>query len=361
MHVNWLVLAAACILGSSACARDERRSTNAPATAVEPGPPLVSPPPVDSSSSSQQPQPSGTVAMIQIPVSSKTATSAWPRSIDVDYEFAVRSHGGPNLGSGVSEFDWTLQVESRLGLVSVEYFRSDADVPGTPIGLFRYPLSDPELREFRNALTTSRLFELQPAMAGHPGYTQKDYVLAEPSKEPLRQLINNSDEALNAKLAPLPQKLNSMLGVSFKHPERAIALAIAEQHGPAGDSFEVRFTNVGRDSVCFGDPAWLVPSGPLHEASVIYAEFPPEQPGDQSPLRWQNLRLRPMASRPPREPLVTLDSAQSRTWQSESVQFERGKRYLAYFRWANYDGDATVNGVYRVRGRADSERVVIQR
>jgi hypothetical protein len=28
---------------------------------------------------------------------------------------------------GVSENDWTLQVESRSGLVSLEYFRSDAD------------------------------------------------------------------------------------------------------------------------------------------------------------------------------------------------------------------------------------------
>ena len=169
--------------------------------------------------------------MIKIPVSSKISTAAWPRPGVPDFIFAVRSAGCQSLGSELEEFDWTLEVDSHRGLASMEYFRSDADIPGTPIGLFRYAIDDNQLRDFESLASGSKLDELHPAMKGHPGYTERLYTYVHAGRT-IRVTINNSDEETNARIAPLRNRINALLSSSFKHPERAVKLGPAHSTSP---------------------------------------------------------------------------------------------------------------------------------
>ncbi len=298
--------------------------------------------------------------MIDIPVSPKVSTLTWPRPDVPDFAFVVHSYGGPQLGVGVSENDWTLQFESRSALVSLEYFRSDADIPGTPIGLFRTRVDDQALREFHAVVKTSKLFGGLPSMAGHPGFTQSVYTLIEPSKDPSQEIINNSDELNHAEIAPVLEKTRAILSESFAHPERAVLLQLEHTHLPEGEGFVVSMKNIGVDTMCFTDPRWIIATNPFHLSVVMVAEYPGERPGGSVRLDWKNLPLAPLPARPAQEVLVTL--APGATWQAKSMAWKRtpGKEYLAQFRWASYAGDPLVNGVYRIRGRADSPRMVIE-
>ncbi len=298
--------------------------------------------------------------MISIPVSAKVPTAAWPRPGVPDYAFVVHSFGGRPLGVGVRENDWTLQIEARSSLVSLEYFRSDADIPGTPIGLFRTHVDDQALRDFYAVVTTSKLFGTLASMAGHPGFTQSTYTLIEPSKDPREQTINNSDEQNQAVIAPILAKTRAMLSESFAHPERAVRLGLERTHLPEGEAFRVSIQNIGVDAICFTDPRWIVDAGPLDRSVVMVTEFAGQRPGEPVRLDWTAYPLAPLAPRPAKEALVTLEPGA--TWQAKSVVWNRmpGKQYLAQFTWAGYTGDPLVNDVYRIRGRADSPRLLIE-
>jgi hypothetical protein len=276
--------------------------------------------------------------MISIPVSPKLPTAAWPRPGVPDFAFAVHSYGGPQLGTGLCEYDWQLQVEARCSLVSLEYFRSDADIPGTPIGLFRTPVGDQALRDFHAVVTGSRLFTPLPSMAEHVGYTESTYTWIEPPSGPRQQIINNSDEMNHVVIAPVLAKTSAMLSESFNHPEK----------------------NIGVDKVCLTDPRWIVAAGPNERSVVMISEFAGQKPGESVQLDWKDLPLAPMASRPRREALVTLEPGA--TWQATTAIWKRdpGKQYLAQFTWARFGGDALMNGIYRIRGRADSPRILIE-
>jgi len=298
--------------------------------------------------------------MIAIPVSPKVSTSAWPRPGVPDYAFVVHSYGGRPLGAGVSEDDSTLQVESRSALVSLEYFGSDADVPGTPIGLFRTRIDDQALRDFYAVVTTSKLFGRLASMAGHPGFTQSEYTLIEPAKEPLRQIINDSDGLNHVVIAPVPEKTQAMLSESFAHPERAVLLGLERAHLPDGEGFVVSMKNIGVDTICFTDPRWILANGTHDQSVVMIAEYAGEKPGEPPRLDWKDHPLAPLTPRPAQEVLVTL--APGATWQAKSEVWKRvpGKQYLAQFTWARFAGDPLVKGVYRIRGRADSPRLLIE-
>jgi hypothetical protein len=293
--------------------------------------------------------------MIKFPVSPKTRSAAWPRAGVPEYMFDVRSHGGQPLGYDLDEFDWTLQVDSRRGLISVELFRSDADIPGQPIGIFRQPVDDGQLRDFEHLVLGSNLHQLSPAMQGHPGYTERLYRFESPAQS-FEKVINNSDEQLNNAIAPLRNKINSLLGASFRAPERAVQLGISKQDS----GFEVSITNVGVEKVCFSDPRSIVASGPLHRAAVMVAELPNYRPGESPVLTWQPVPLPGLASSRDRdESLIVLDSHE--TWKI-NVPWKKSRptRYVAYFTWADYSGGGSANSVYRIRGRADSPRVTIE-
>ncbi len=296
--------------------------------------------------------------MIAIPVSPKISTPAWPRPGVPDYAFVVHSRG-PEIGFGVGYDDSTLQVESRNELVSLEYFGSDFDVPGTPIGIFRTHIDDQALRDFYSIVTTSKLFGTLASMARHPGLTQSEYTLIEPAKES-HQTINDSDDLNRVVIAPVLEKTQAMFSQSFAHPERAVILGLERAHLRDGDVFVVSMKNIGIDTICFADPRWI-PANSTHDRSVVMVtEYAGEKPGEPPRLDWKNLPLAPLPARPAQEVLVTL--APGATWQAKSMAWKRtpGKEYLAQFRWANYAGDPLVNGVYRIRGRADSPRMVIE-
>jgi hypothetical protein len=302
----------------------------------------------------------GTQDMIKIEPSSRNSGAPWPRPNVPEYTFSVRSYGGRSLGVDIHEFDWTLQVDSRRGLVAVESFRSDADIPGQPIGLFRFAMPDGELRDWYRLIEESKLMDLKPAMQKHPGYTQRQYTVMQPARDPVQVVINNSDEQTNARLAPLRNKINSTLSASFKHPERAVQLGLKHARSGEADAFEVTITNIGTETVSFTDPRWIVPAGPLQQAGIMISEFPETPPGEPPALSWNGIPLQALKSRPAKEALVTLQPGA--VWQASSVGWKRtpGKRYLAYFTWANYAGSPLVAEIYRIRGRADSPRLVIE-
>jgi hypothetical protein len=112
--------------------------------------------------------------MIQIPVSEKTPVAAGPRNGVPDFHFSVRNSGGMTLGNGIREFDWTLEVDSRLGLASLEAFAPDGR-ESKPIGVFRRTIGDDELREFHQLAAGANLGALRPAMKEHPAYTERRY------------------------------------------------------------------------------------------------------------------------------------------------------------------------------------------
>jgi hypothetical protein len=276
--------------------------------------------------------------------------------------FTVRSHGGAKLGVNLSAFDWTLQVDARRALVSLELFRSEGDTPAQPIGLFRRTIDDQQLGELRQLLQKSQLFEPHPPMKRHPGYTQRQYALFEPPDQPPRtQIINNSDEENNLALAPLPRTIDRMLFECLPHPERAASVAIKRTSRPAGDVFEVTVTNLGIEKIGFTNPRAIVESDVLHRAVLQIAEFPEQVPGESEPLDWKSVPLEPLPERPAKEPWVTLEPGA--VWSGSTVPWSGapGKRYLAYFSWANYVGEPMVDGVYRIRGRTDSARMTFTR
>jgi hypothetical protein len=299
--------------------------------------------------------------MIKVPPSTALATAHWPREGVVDCTFVVRSSGGQSLGNGINEFDWTLQVESRRGLVSVESFRSDADLPGQPIGVFRYAIDDQKLHEFQDLLAASNLGQLHPAMKSHPGNTERLYTVVWPSHGSVRELINNSDEDTNSRIAPLRKRINSMLAASFGKPERAARAGLQHLRLATGDQFEFSLTQLGAEKICFTDPRWPASTGLLQRAVLMVTEFPPVVAGEPPPfLDWKAVPLVQMSPRPETEALVVLDAGAQ--WKAPFTAWKRqpGKRYLAYFSWASYAGEPTVQGVYRVRGRADSPRLIIE-
>jgi hypothetical protein len=300
----------------------------------------------------------GAETMINVPVSTKIPAPPWPRANVPDFTLVARSGGGKALGTELRELDHVIQVDARRALASIEWFRSPTDVAGQAIGLFRMSIDDDQVRELRKVVADTKLFELRPSMKGHPGYTETRYTLIEP-KARFEQLVNDSDHETNKLLGPLPKLLNVMLSKSFAHPERAALMGIKRVSGPAGEAFEVTITNVGVEKICFTDPRWITPTGPLQQATVLISEYVPVAPGEPTSLSWSSVALPALTPRPPSEPVVTLDP--KGVWKATTAPWKKaaGKRYLAYFTFAHFPGEPTVGGVYRIRGRADSARLVI--
>ena len=238
----------------------------------------------------------------------------------------------------------------------MEYFRSDGDAPEQPIGVFRRAIDDAQLGALRKTIDDVQLFERSAKMKGHPGYTQKRYLLTEPAQAAREQVINDSDHDSARAVAPVPETTNRLLAATFAHPERALRLGIAR----TGDTFEVTATNIGVEKICFTDPRWIVGSGPLQQSVVQIAESPGNIPGQSVAFDWRPVALQPLAPRPAAEALVTLDPGG--VWRGKTVPgpLDAAKRYVAYFTWAHFPGEPMVDGVYRIRGRTDSARLIIK-
>jgi hypothetical protein len=296
--------------------------------------------------------------VIDVPVSEKTPTARWPRAGVPDFVFTVRSAGGQSLGNGVREYDWRMEVDARRGLLSVESFRADANQPGQAIGVFRQLLTDEDLREIHALAVGVRLWERRAPMTTHPGYTETEYVLTQAGAGGGRLVVNNDNSEANEQIKALRYRVNALLGGSFAHPERA---AMVELTLETAEVFTVTVRNVGKEKICFTDPRWITPEGLLRKAVMKMTEFPVEEPGAAPwPMEWREWPLTPMAARPATEPLVTM--APGAIWKAMAPVMgrEAEKRYLAYFSWANYAGQGMVDGGYRIRGRADSRRLILE-
>jgi hypothetical protein len=295
--------------------------------------------------------------MIETPVSMQVRRAEWPRDGVPEYLFSVRSAGGQTLGNGIYEYDWTLEVDSRLGLVSVETFRSDGDVAGVPVGVFRREMRDDELKEFWEDVQAVGLDRLRPAMRAHPGYTGSEYVVRQPGAGGMRVVVNDGDREVNAMISRLRHRVVELLAELYAFPERSVRLEFALEN----EGFVVTITNHGMEKVCFTDPRWIVANGRMGRAVVRMTELPLERPGGPAPsLRWEEWGLEPMGRRPAEEPLVTMAPGATLRLRAPVVGRDRRKRYVAYFSWANYGGEAMVNGTYRIRGRAESNRVILE-
>ena len=295
--------------------------------------------------------------MIEAAISERMALPAWPREGVAEYLFSVRSWGGLSLGNGVHEFDWTLEVDARRGLVSVESFRSDDDEGGQPLGVFRRLMSDEELRVFGGVLERARLGYARPPLTVHPAYTQRNYRLQQPGRPTIALVINNAERAANEEILELRHAIMYLLSDCLEHPERSVRVDFAL----GTEGFLITITNHGMEKVCFTDPRWIEGEGRMRRAVVRMTELAVQTPGSPPPsLAWEDSGLEPMLLRPLDEPLVTMTPGATLRLRAPVVGRDRRKRYVAYFSWANYGGEAMVKGAYRIRGRADSNRLILE-
>lgn len=297
--------------------------------------------------------------MSTVPASSKLPRAAWPRAIP-EFTFSVRSHGGRPIGPGLEEFDWTLEVSSRSALASLEYHRSDADMPGTPIGIFRRALSDDELKSLRQKVLAARLDSIDATLQGHPGYTESAYRYAEANHPTLQVVINNSHHRALSEIADLAGAVNALMAALLAEgAERAVRAHLEHVATAPVEQLVISIQNVGIEPVCLQDPRSVVADGPLHQAQVQMTDFVMPPPGTPaSNLQWRALAIvpAPQAASPP--PLVVL--APGETW-THAMALERDPthQYLAYFTLANGAAPRTRHDAYCIRGRVDSNRVLI--
>lgn len=298
--------------------------------------------------------------LIQVKPSASFPKATWPREGVPDFVFVAHSHGGARAGVGVEEFDWKLEVDARAAAVVVESFRSDGDMPGHPLGLFRFSADDSLLRTVHQLAKQANLRQIAPAMKTHPAYTETRYYLQTADAATEDITINNGDHESMAGLATLNAQVTRLLAKAFEHPERAIRLSLEHRANPGRTAWEVKITNIGVEPVVIGDPRAIKSAGPLHQAVVMMTEFPATRPSDPPPLlNWREVPLEPLPSRPASEPLVTLKPGE--VFQVGAPWDRPAKvRYLAYALLSNYQGDSSVGGVYRIRGRTQSNRVTLE-
>jgi hypothetical protein len=242
-------------------------------------------------------------------------------------------------------------------LVSVETFRSDDDECGQPLGVFRRLMRDEELRGFWEVVMRARLGDARRPLREHPAYTQRIYRLQQPGKPAVELVINNAERESNEEILELRHAVMYLLSDCLEHPERSVKVDFAA----AGDGFLITITNHGLEKVCFTDPRWIVAEGRMRQAVVRMTELPVPKPGAPPAwLAWMDSGLEPMERRTVEEPLVTMAPGATLRLRAPLVGRDRRKRYVAYFSWANYGGEAMVNGAYRIRGKADSNRLVME-
>lgn len=301
----------------------------------------------------------GNPPMPTVPASSKIPRATWPRAVP-DFTFSVRSHGGRPIGTGVDEFDWTLEVQSRPALLSLEYHRSDADIPGTPIGVFRRAMTDDELKEFRKVVLASKLDTLDASMTTHPGYTESVFRYTEADRPAVQVAVNESNSRANGEIAALHTAVTTLLAVALRnHPERAVRASLEHSTKAGSDELVISIRNIGIEKVCLQDPLSVVADGPLHQAGVQITEFVAPPRGEPaSDLDWHEVPLTATTQHANPPPVVVLEPGEAWT-HTLPMHRDPKRQYLAYFTLANASGPAVQKDAYCIRGRVDSNRVVI--
>jgi hypothetical protein len=270
------------------------------------------------------------------------------------YKMEYSAYSGRELGVGVHEREWKLKLDSSEGTVQLEKHRSDADQAGEPVGLFQSQLPAETFVRLRQLAAQVRLAELPPPSGGGLGVALFT-IKIEQGTARLEKPFTGRDMAAMQRLRPLLDELNRIYSAMNNSPVAAVRAVVVFK--PREYRFEWELVNIGRESVCVGDPRFILKTDPKQGAYVRVAEFPEERPGFTSPpLVWEQVRLAP-AVQVSGFPL-TLKAGEKLALSTVGWPGARaGVRYIAQAVWLDYSGMREGPGCYRVRGAAFSESI----
>lgn len=270
------------------------------------------------------------------------------------YKLEYSLYGGPELGAGVHQREWSLKLDSADGSAFLEKHRSDSDAAGEPVGIFRAQLPPEKFWMLFQLAHRVRLPELAPGGADGPGASLMTLKL-EQGETRVEKSFSSRDIAALEQLEPLLEELSRILGAMNNSPVAAIRTMVA--YAPRERRFDFIVANIGTEQVCVGDPRFIPPGDPMQWAGVRVAELPEERPGYTSPpLQWVQLPLaKPVqASGVP----IVIKAAEKFTAPTAVWSAARpGVRYIAQAVLSDYSGPRETPGCYRIRGAAFSESV----
>lgn len=270
------------------------------------------------------------------------------------YKLEYSAHGGPELGAGVHEREWSLKLDSADGSASLEKHRSDSDAAGEPVGLFRAQLPPEKFWSLFQLAHRVRLPELAPAGGGGMRSSLMTLKLEQGGARVEKAFSSGDIKALD-QLEPLLEELNRIFGAMSNSPVAAIRTMVA--YVPRERRFDFVVANIGTEPVCVGDPRFIVPGNPKLWAGVRVAEMPYERPGYTSPpLQWAQVPLsKPVqASGVP----IVIKAGEKFTAPTAIWSAARpGVRYIAQAVLSDYSGPREAPGCYRIRGAAFSEAI----
>lgn len=289
----------------------------------------------------------------------------WPRAGAAEFTFDYTSTGGPYLGPGVQERSWTVTVDSRRAECVLDRHRSDAETPGEPIGLFRFEMTDDDLRALQATIRGAGLGALEPKPGkGNPGSSLQtiDWWSPENTDPGGRTTVSfdSTDRRLSGSIWPLMERVFALLAKGLESPESAVCVEAGLKPGIGGQGLTMRLVNVGTAKACVNDPRVGVGS-PDRFAVVRVAAKPATQKGvTPTAPRWTDVRI-PASDEKGRPATVVLGPGEaldlgSVPWPSA---LPKGSAYLMHGAWSDYTGDREMDGVYRVRGAATSKWVEV--
>jgi hypothetical protein len=282
----------------------------------------------------------------------------WPREGVPEFNFNVRSYGGPLLGTDIREFDWSLEVDARSAMITAETFRSDGDYPGHPLGVFRFRAPDEELAAFHKLIVDAKLGQLELKQKTHPGQTQSKYTIWDQGTI-TQKIVNNADRDATATFRPLINEINKRLGQALTQPQAALKLVLTRVKDPAGERFEVAYTNIGTEKISIVDPRSIAATN-YRYAVVRVSPFKEPPKGEPPYFSWTDLPLLPLDPKPKDEPFLIIEPGQAATARTAVWKpGVPGLKHMAYAAWSDFPGQPSYEGTYRVRGRTQSERIEI--
>jgi hypothetical protein len=270
------------------------------------------------------------------------------------YKLEYSSYGGPEMSAGVHQREWSLKLDSADGSALLEKRRSDADMPGEPVGIFRAQLPPEKFWALFQLAQRVRLPELTPRGGGGLGSSVLTLTLEQGSTR-VEKAFSSGDIAALDQLDPLIEELNRILGAMNNSPVAAIRAMVA--YAPRERRFDFTVANIGTEAVCIGDPRFIAPGDPMQFAAVRVAEFPEERPGYTAPpLQWVQIPLaKPVQASG--VPIVIRAGEKFTAPTAVWTAARPGVRYIAQAVLSDYSGPRETPGCYRIRGAAFSESV----
>lgn len=273
------------------------------------------------------------------------------------FAFRYCSWGGPELGHGLHERQFCLELDSDMALARLEKHRSDSDAEGEPIGLFQKPLQTIEWQRIAELTTSGRLRDLPTGSQGGPGTSVLEFHV-DAAEGVFTKTISSRDIPLLQKIDPLVNALNDLLLDMDEHPLASVRAAIHYETAAAERHFVLSLTNVGQQPVFVRDPAGATSDD---WAGVRFSPYPHEVPGVTAPpLNWSRLPVIPQRSSASAGLDLRIEPGKTISWRTAPWKVAgKAARYLAQGVFSEYGGPAARDGVYRVRGATFSEAIEI--